>query len=284
MNIDLNIDNYELDDILNLFKIDYDFNHDDLKRVKKYVLQTHPDKSKLSKEYFLFFTKAYKIIYAIYNTREKREKSTTYILNEDDDNKELLKKVSKKEDFNKIFNELFHKLNVKEDNGYGDWLTSDEDMDYSETSKQDLHRTIENKKSKARALIIKQDIKELGADGDSNGYNELIDDNIECYQTGIFSSLQYEDLYKAHTETVIPVTQEDYKARKHFNNDNDLKLYREKQDNRPKTQEESKEILNNKYKSQEKEDIKRIYKLVKQDEIIEKKNQDFINNFKLLTR
>ena len=95
MNIDLNIDNYELDDILNLFKIDYDFNHDDLKRVKKYVLQTHPDKSKLSKEYFLFFTKAYKIIYAIYNTREKREKSTTYILNEDDDNKELLKKVSK---------------------------------------------------------------------------------------------------------------------------------------------------------------------------------------------
>ena len=284
MNIDLNIDNYELDDILNLFKIDYDFNHDDLKRVKKYVLQTHPDKSKLSKEYFLFFTKAYKIIYAIYNTREKREKSTTYILNEDDDNKELLKKVSKKEDFNKIFNELFDKLNVKEDNGYGDWLTSDEDMDYSETSKQDLHRTIENKKSKARALIIKQDIKELGADGDSNGYNELIDDNIECYQTGIFSSLQYEDLYKAHTETVIPVTQEDYKARKHFNNDNDLKLYREKQDNRPKTQEESKEILNNKYKSQEKEDIKRIYKLVKQDEIIEKKNQDFINNFKLLTR
>ena len=284
MNIDLNIDNYELDDILNLFKIDYDFNHDDLKRVKKYVLQTHPDKSKLSKEYFLFFTKAYKIIYAIYNTREKREKSTTYILNEDDDNKELLKKVSKKEDFNKIFNELFDKLNVKEDNGYGDWLTSDEDMDYSETSKQDLHTTIENKKSKARALIVKHDIKELGGDGDSNCYNELLDDNIECYQTGIFSSLQYEDLYKAHTETVIPVTQEDYKARKHFNNDNDLKLYREKQDNRPKTQEESKEILNNKYKSQEKEDIKRIYKLVKQDEIIEKKNQDFINNFKLLTR
>ena len=275
MNIDLNIDNYELDDILNLFKIDYDFNHDDLKRVKKYVLQTHPDKSKLSKEYFLFFTKAYKIIYAIYNTREKREKSTTYILNEDDDNKELLKKVSKKEDFNKIFNELFDKLNVKEDNGYGDWLTSDEDMDYSETSKQDLHTTIENKKSKARALIVKHDIKELGGDGDSNCYNELIDDNIECYQTGIFSSLQYEDLYKAHTETVIPVTQEDYKARKHFNNDNDLKLYREKQDNRPKTQEESKEILNNKYKSQEKEDIKRIYKLVKQDEIIEKKKSRF---------
>ena len=79
MNIDLNIDNYGLDDILKLFKIDYNFKHDDLKRVKNYVLKTHPDKSKLPKEYFLFFTKAYKIIYAIYNVREKHENSTTYI-------------------------------------------------------------------------------------------------------------------------------------------------------------------------------------------------------------
>ncbi len=58
MNIDLNIDNYELDDILNLFKIDYNFTHEDLKNVKKYVLKTHPDKSKLPKEYFFFFYKS----------------------------------------------------------------------------------------------------------------------------------------------------------------------------------------------------------------------------------
>ena len=283
MNMDLNIDNYGLDDILKLFKIDYDFNHDDLKRVKKYVLQTHPDKSKLSKEYFLFFTKAYKIIFAIYNTREKREKSTTYILNDDDENKELLKEVSKKEDFNKIFNELFDKLNVKEDNGYGNWFRSDEDMDYSETTKQDLHTTIEKKKSQARSLIVKQNIKEFGGGG-SSCYNDLLDDDIKCYQTGIFSSsLQYEDLYKAHTETVIPVTKEDYNSRKHFSNHNDLKMYREKQDNKPMMQEESKKLLNNKYETEQKEDIKRIYKLVKQDEIVKKKNEAFVNNFKLLT-
>ena len=32
MNIDLNLDNYDLDDILNLFKISYDFNLDELKK------------------------------------------------------------------------------------------------------------------------------------------------------------------------------------------------------------------------------------------------------------
>tara|TARA_B100000902_G_scaffold333931_1_gene332748 strand:- start:2683 stop:3534 length:852 start_codon:yes stop_codon:yes gene_type:complete len=283
MNIDLNIDNYELDDILNLFKIDYHFNIDDLKRIKKEVIKTHPDKSKLPKEYFLFFTKAYKIIFTIYNTREKREKSTIYVLNDDDENKELLKEVSKKEDFNKIFNDLFDKIKVKKDDGYGDWFRSDENMDYSETTKQDLHSTIEKKKSEARSLIVKQDIKDFC--GSSSGrYNDLLDDDIECYQTGIFSNLQYEDLYKAHTETVIPVTNDDLKLRKHFNNHNDLKNYREKQDNKPIIQEYSKKILNNKYEIQEKEDIKRIYKLIKQDEIYKKQNEEFVNNFKLLTR
>ena len=168
-----------------------------------------------------------------------------------------------------------------EDNGYGDWFRSDEDMDYSETTKQDLHTTIEKKKSQARSLIVKQDIKEFSG-GSGCGYNDLLDDDIECYQTGIFSSLQYEDLYKAHTETVIPVTNEDYNSRKHFSNHNDLKMYREKQDNKPMMQEESKKILNNKYETEQKEDIKRIYKLVKQDEIIKKKNEAFVNNFKLL--
>ena len=280
MDIDLNIDNYELDDILNLFKIDYNFNYDDLKRVKKYVLKTHPDKSKLPKEYFLFFTKAYKIIFTIYNTREKREISTTYKLNEDDENKELLKKLSKKGDFNKIFNDLFDKLNVKEDNGYGDWLKSDEDIDFSKTTKQDLHASIEKKKSQIRSLIVKEDVKDFGSD--VNNCNDLLEDEIECYQTGIFSNLQYEDLYKAHTETVIPVTKEDYNARKHFKNHNDLKMYRENQDNKPISQQESNEILNNKHISEQKQDVRRIFKLVKQDQIIEKKNQAFINNFKLL--
>jgi hypothetical protein len=56
--IDLNLDNYELTDLLTLFKLEYDFIESDLKNAKKIVLKTHPDKSNLPKEYFLFFSKA----------------------------------------------------------------------------------------------------------------------------------------------------------------------------------------------------------------------------------
>ena len=48
-----------------------DFNADDLRRAKKIVLATHPDKSKLDKEYFLFFSKAYKVLLEIYQFKSK---------------------------------------------------------------------------------------------------------------------------------------------------------------------------------------------------------------------
>ena len=51
--IDLDIRNYELTDILNLFKLPLLFGEKHLKEAKIAVLQMHPDKSRLPKEYFL---------------------------------------------------------------------------------------------------------------------------------------------------------------------------------------------------------------------------------------
>ena len=59
---DLNLDNYNLKDLLNLFKIKINFDENDLKRAKTVALKTHPDKSGLDKEIFDFFFKAYKMI------------------------------------------------------------------------------------------------------------------------------------------------------------------------------------------------------------------------------
>lgn len=58
--IDLEIRNYELTDILNLFKIPLLFNEKHLKQAKITVLQMHPDKSHLPKEYFLFLQRRIK--------------------------------------------------------------------------------------------------------------------------------------------------------------------------------------------------------------------------------
>ena len=43
-NIDLNIHNYGLTDLLNLFRLPYHFTEEHLRDAKKIVLKTHPDK------------------------------------------------------------------------------------------------------------------------------------------------------------------------------------------------------------------------------------------------
>ena len=74
VSFDLNIDNYDLEDLLNLFHLNYEFNEDDLKRAKNRALKTHPDKSGLKKEVFLFFMKAYKMIESIHDFKNEESK------------------------------------------------------------------------------------------------------------------------------------------------------------------------------------------------------------------
>ena len=95
-NFDLNINNYSLNDLLNLFHLPYNFTREQLRQAKKIVLKTHPDKSKLPKEYFLFFSKAYKMIYSIYEYRYKSDnQSTEYVVEKNDEHEAILKKCKK---------------------------------------------------------------------------------------------------------------------------------------------------------------------------------------------
>jgi len=98
-NFDLDIDNYDLVDILNLFKLDYEFDRDNMKKAKAIALKTHPDKSGLNKEFFLFYMKAYKMLEAIYNYRYKKQlcvKNQEYTVEVNEANKNLLKKLDGK--------------------------------------------------------------------------------------------------------------------------------------------------------------------------------------------
>ena len=98
---DLNIDNYSLDDLLNLFHLKYNFTTEQLKDAKKIVLRTHPDKSKLPKDYFLFFSKAYKVLVNVNEFRNKSSKNISNseyseIIDEDEnDKKEIVKQLKK---------------------------------------------------------------------------------------------------------------------------------------------------------------------------------------------
>tara|TARA_B100000902_G_scaffold398664_1_gene466301 strand:- start:4231 stop:5106 length:876 start_codon:yes stop_codon:yes gene_type:complete len=283
--IDLNLDNYELHDLLNLFKLDYNFSLDDLKQAKKLVMKTHPDKCDLPKEYFLFFSNAFKVVVSIhkFRTRGDEQRSTVYIVeNEDDESKEqLLKKLANKPNFNKIFNELFEKHHIhteETDGGYGDWLKSDEDIDTSVATKSNMHAAFEAKKSAARDLVVKTGVADMGGEG--YGQSDLVGEVPESYGSALFSNLGYEDLRKAHLETVVPVTQEDMNNRPVFRNEQELRHHRDAQRNKPMTQEESNMYLNERREGDNKNDVQRAFKLAKQDEAARRANEAWMSGFK----
>ena len=137
--LDLNIENYGLRELLNLFKLKSTYDSNDLKRAKMMTLKTHPDKSGLDPNIFIFFQKAYNRINDIYKFRKKKEQNmynTEYSESLGDvttpGERKLLSKIHGKsvKDFNSWFNDMFESnanVNNKK-GGYEDWLKSDEDL------------------------------------------------------------------------------------------------------------------------------------------------------------
>ena len=366
--LDLNIDNYNLPDILALFNLPTLFNEDDLKRAKHAVLKTHPDKCKLPKEYFLFFTKAYRIVHQIYTIRHpatnehytqrvertphtsavpslrcvgKDTLSAPYIPidggtaaaaaaaksvvdygrlmrtegyrpDADDeygrDTHERMKRrldemmtgtttttsngvakqnaAAKVGEFNQWFNEKFEQYRLKDDEaetGYEAWFrgtsNDDDDDDQDEGgddsgSWADKVARLNQRKQALRnkyALVERQELEYAGDGGGGGGGGyDLTRERPQEYSSGIFGNLRYEDLKKAHTETVIPVTEDDYYKTKRFNSINELQTFRDqsRRDLYKQTSKvEQEQIYQQSKMRQEEEDTRRAFILAKQDEI-----------------
>ena len=288
IDLDLDINNYELKDILSLFRLEYNFTEDDLKRAKKMALMTHPDKSNMDKKYFLFFTSAYKVIYSIYQfrTRSNSQQSTEYVIDEekDEDKETLLRDISKKKNFNQLFNKLFEQNRIHDEaseTGYGDWLKSDDDLDTRKTTRSEMNETFEKKKSEVRSLIVHKDIEEMTS---SSSASDIMSDRPESYGSSMFSSLQYEDLRKAHVECVVPVTMRDYEERKKFKNVDEFVRYRDDSTHMaPLSTQQSADFLKQKQAMIDKTDVTRAFKLAKQAEEVRKANQSWMSGVQLLT-
>lgn len=207
--LDLDITNYSLDDLLSLFKMPINFTLQDMKRAKKIVLMTHPDKSGKPKEVFLFFSSAYKLLHNLYTFRNKSDgscsKPTEYLLNDEDHNPALAA-FSKQDDFNKRFNELFEKYkeDYQEEDGHGDWLKSNDDLVEKVHNRDQMNEAIAERKKTMRALVVKQDVQGIGSEWGTDLLGRT-----EGYSGNGSSGLQYDDLRKAYTESVVPVTEED---------------------------------------------------------------------------
>jgi len=286
-NVDLNIDNYEFDDLLNLFNLDYNFEEEELKNVKMIVLKTHPDKSNLDKKYFIFFMKAYKMLSEIYYFRgkSKKNRNTEYILDENEGNLELLKGLDGKsiKEFNNWFNKMFENVKLKDeemDNGYGEWLEKGELESTKNVKLSDFGTEFEKRKKRAKELTIYKNVEELYNNSGSN----LLNEKPELYNSNIFSKLKYEDLKRAHTETVVPVCEEDFNKIEKFNNVDEYLKHRAKNKGKPLNMRESRNYLKKKDNETNKSSMRRAYKLIKREEEMEKAQENWWKNVKRLKR
>ena len=284
MNVDLNIENYELDDLLNLFNLSYNFGEQEIKRVKMVVMKTHPDKSGLENKYFLFFKKAYKMLLEMYYFRGKRKKSyNTEYKDLEYENVELIKSLDGKSviEFNNWFNKMFESVklsNEEMDSGYGDWLKNGEIKNTKNVKLSDFGVEFEKRKKECKDLVIRRDVE----NGVYNLGANLLNEKPDLYESNIFSKLKYEDLKKAHTETVVPVCMEDFDNIPKFNSMEEYVRYRDSKKTEPLDVKKSRKYLSERDDKVNESSMRRAYKLLKRDEEMERAQEKWWKNFKRL--
>ena len=189
----------------------------------------------------------------------------------------------KTNNFNKWFNDMFvkYKIDNEDDEGYDNWLKSNEDLDNKKIKNMnEMNDHFQKRKKECKELTIYNKEEEILSGGVSS--SDLYNKKPDAYNSGLFSKLQYDDLKKVHTQSVVPVTEEDYINKEKFNNITDYKMHRDRQNLTPLTKNESNKILNTKKSNQEIEDLNRAYYLHKQEEQSKKNNEEFIRQFKMI--
>ncbi len=309
--LDLDLDNYQLNDLLKLFKLPKNFDEQDLKEAKKIVLKMHPDKSNLEPKYFIFFSKAYKMLIDINTFQNKSDKkqleerdyennsninsnSNSHIIknNKEDSSNEKRnldnffknnEKMKDSKNFNKWFNEQFEKTKLvteEESRGYGDWLRSDEDVEPEKNiSKSQMNEEFENKKRNLKSIIKYNDYTDYN---NTTFSSNITGDAPDEFSSDVFSNLQYQDLRKAHRESIIPISNEDYNKREKFSNINEYTTYRNSQNTTPLSEKQALEYLNKRNNTEDIESRERAFRLAKQAEEITAKNDIFWSNIKTL--
>lgn len=289
MDVDLNLENYTLNDLLKLFNISFNFQEKELKDAKKIVLRMHPDKSKLDKKYFLFFSSAYKLLYNIYNFRNKSKNTNTEYSNcieSNEEHAELLKKYQNHENFSDWFNKMFEQMklqNDEEEGGYDDWLKNSECKDIK-TSKSNWDKEFDNLKTEKKSLVVYNGINDV-VDNLSSGSSNLSQERLDNYSNGnLFSNNPFIDVKEAYDNPVIPVTREDYTNKKKYNSVLELQTDRAKNNVQPtdmlKKQQEA--FLNKKNNLDIETSNNVAFKLAKEEEKVRLNNELFWSKIKLL--
>lgn len=229
----LDIYSYKFEEVLDLFHLNYEFSENDLKNAKKMTLHMHPDKSRLPPEYFLFYKKAYEIVYNYYMDRQKITRKISanpevYIPTEIDDS--FAKRIQQttesmgKGKFNTKFNEIYETqmatpINKEKYEWWSDKSAAIDEYDPNRRVGQGqiadtMNRIRENAISE-RALMQYKGVQDFSC-GLTTGSKSMYDDEEDDGSAGYvscdpFAKLKFDDLRKVHKDqTVFSVSERDF--------------------------------------------------------------------------
>lgn len=235
----LDINTYSLDDLLNLFELDYNLSTNDMLQAKRKVLMMHPDKSNLPSKYFIFYKKAYEIVLDLHRSKNKitegainpmQPKYTTDIQynnlgsnnsgitqTNETDLRSKVGKMVQTGDFSKVFNSVYEENMAKKINkDRNTWFQQETPDMYSgkNITTSNMAAAIEEAKRKQQAVSVYRGVKPLKYSGGNSIYDEDEDEldtqgnYIEC---DVFSKFKFEDIRKVHRDqTVMAVSESDY--------------------------------------------------------------------------
>ena len=264
----LDIHTYSLQDLFELFDLTYSISMEDMKRAKKKVLMTHPDKSKLEPKYFLFYKKAFDIVVKFYENQNKQNakipnEKQNYDVGHQHYDKETTQHVSKniqsidKQQFNDTFNQLFDKNMVsKPDADRNQWFTNETSI-YETTEKvnsQNMGQVIDKMRDNQTSMIKHRGVETLCV---NSGFgNSIYDDEAnDTYVTSDpFSKLKFDDLRKVHKDqTVFGVSEKDIHNVQQYSSVDHMMRERGKQSLTPLEKQDAERILaqqNTQYREQ----------------------------------
>ena len=295
--IDLDIDNYSREDLYKLFGLNTSITliEDTMKECKKIVLKTHPDKSQLDNKYFIFFSNAYKKLLGIYEfqnkTNNKKTNNNEYY---NSDNTVILDKMftmnkdlKDTKNFNNWFNQQFekHRLEDPVDNGYGNWLKSDDDIVFTPTNitKDKMASEMEKRKREVQSLTAYTGVNDQYAS--TFGGSSLMEYDSNFTSDSLFNSdgIGYTDLRQAYVESVIPVTDDDYQKMPKFKSLDEYKRHRGNSNITPLSKEEAMRQLYNENKQKDQESAALAFYYAQQSEKAKKNEDNFWTGLKQVT-
>ena len=289
----LDIHMYSLQDLLNLFDLTYEINVEDLKRAKKKVLMTNPDKSKLDAKYFLFYKKAFELIVQFYNNQHKDQEQQNLVYDSNKHNSlddTSSKQVSKILDnmsshvFQEKFNQLFEENMInKPDPNKNSWFTSTENH-YDVKDKvntKNMKEVFDTIKQEQKSMVKYTGVKTMTSNCSANN---IYDDEETYISTDPFGKLKFDDLRKVHKdETIMAVSEKDYQKVTKYNSVDQMVRARGNQSLNPMEKQIAEKQLEQENAVYKQHMMQKEYDAKLKSMKYEEKNKSVLSNFLRLT-